>query len=106
MHSGARRRTYEQLLRDVATERQVCSGAVPPAPAPALIPQSGVATATARLNIRTGAPNPRAPVHQVVPRATELACVGLTNQGEPVNGNPVWYADANGNFFWSGGVSV
>ena len=106
MHSGARRRTYEQLLRDVATERQVCSGAVPPGQTPGLVQQSGVATATVRLNIRQGEPTTRAPVHQVVPRGTELACVGLTNSGEPVNGNPVWYADANGNFFWSGGVSV
>jgi hypothetical protein len=24
--------------------------------------------------------------------------------GEPVNGNPRWYRDPSGNYFWSGGV--
>jgi len=98
------RRTYDQLLRDVVNESQVCSGAQPPVPAPALVQQSGVVTTTVRLNIRQSQPSTRAPVHQVVPRGTELSYVGLTNSGEPVNGNSVWYADANGNFFWSGGA--
>ena len=100
------RRTYEQLLRDVATERQVCSGTVPPGHVPTVIPQPGVATTTLKLNIRRGEPSTRAPVHQVVPGGTALPYVGVTSSGEPVNGNPVWYADANGNYFWSGGVTV
>lgn len=100
------RRTYEQLLRDVETEHAVCSGGVSPGQTPQLVQRSGVATATTRLNIRRGEPSTQAPVHQVVSRGAELAYVALTDRGQPVNGNPVWYADASGNFFWSGGVSA
>lgn len=102
------RRTYEQLLRDVATEFEECTtGAIASPPAgPVLIQQSGEATTTVRLNIRNGAPNTRAPIHQTVQRGTILPYVGIVEDGEPVNGNSVWYADANENFFWSGGVTV
>ncbi len=102
------RRTYEQLLRDVVNEFEVCSTGAsgnPPA-APVLIQQPGEATASVRLNIRKGAPNTRAPIHQTVQRGTILPYVGIVEEGEPVNGNAVWYADDNGNFFWSGGVTV
>lgn len=101
------RRTYEQLLRDVVTEFEDCTAAAASPPAgPVVTPQSGEATTTVRLNIRKGGPNTRAPIHQTVQRGIKLSFVGLTQEGEPVNGNPVWYADAHGNFFWSGGVSA
>lgn len=102
------RRTYEQLLRDVVREYDECKGGTPASPpaGPSPIQQSGEATATVRLNIRKGAPNTRAPIHQTVQRGTVLAYVGIVEDGEPVNGNSRWYADANGNFFWSGGVKV
>ena len=59
---------------------------------------------TVKLNIRREKPNTRAAVVQMVPAGTELAYPGWTEQGEPINGNPRWYQDPNGNFFWSGGV--
>lgn len=97
------RRTYEQLLRDVAAEYERClDGAVPPpAPAPAVASR---VRARARLNIRRGAPSTRAPVDRTVAAGTELTVAATVETGEPVNGNPVWYADGAGNYFWSGAV--
>ena len=65
---------------------------------------SGTVTATVKLNLRRGAPSTRAPVHQSVPAGTKLDYAFLVRKGEAVNGNRVWYADAAGNYFWSGGV--
>ena len=102
------RRTYEQLLRDVVAEYEECTTAdsMTPSGGPGIVGTSGEAVTTVRLNIRKGAPNTRVPVHETVPRGTVLPYVGRVEDGQPVNGNPVWYADANGNFFWSGGVLV
>ncbi len=58
---------------------------------------------TVRLNIRRGAPNTRAPVHQTLGVGTELAYSKAVN-GEAVNANPLWLGTGDGNFFWSGGV--
>jgi len=102
------RRTYDQLLKDVAAEFEECTtGVTSGLPRGALLLEtSGEATTTVRLNIRKGSPNTRAPIHETVPRGTTLPYVGIVEKGQPVNGNPIWYADANGNFFWSGGVTV
>jgi hypothetical protein len=59
---------------------------------------------TVRLNIRRDQPSTRAAVVQTVPVGTKLDHVDWTDSGEPINGNPLWYLDANGNYFWSGGV--
>ncbi len=99
------RRTYEQLLRDIVTEHAACRQDVVSLP-PAVIEMEGTVVATSRLNIRHGIPSRRAAVVQVVGRGSELAYVGLTREGEPVNGNPVWYRTAGADYFWSGGTSA
>lgn len=96
------RRTFEQLLRDVQAEYQECLGNAPQPLVP--VPFSGQATSSVHLNIRRGAPSTRALIHQAVPPGTLLDYVGKVENGESVNGNPVWFEDANHNFFWSGGV--
>jgi N-acetylmuramoyl-L-alanine amidase len=96
------RRTYEQLLRDIVAEYADCAGQAPPAPPPP--PNAGQVTARVRLNIRAGAPSVRARVHQTVAVGTQLDYVAIVSNGDPVNGNSVWYRDAAGNYFWSGGV--
>ena len=98
------RRTYEQLLRDVVEEYEECAGTATPRPAPIL--SAGKAAATVRLNIRKGAPSTRAPIHQAVPVGTVLDYAEAIRGGQPVNGNPLWYADGKGNYFWSGGVRL
>jgi hypothetical protein len=100
------RRNYDQLLRDVVSEYESCLAytAPTPTPSPILPLKSGTVTTTVRLNIRKGAPNTRAPIYQTVQRGTELTYVDIIEDGEPVNGNPVWFTDNRSNFFWSGGV--
>ena len=100
------RRTYEQMLRDVVAEYQACiNGNLQGEPeTPAYEDSQGEVTTTVRLNIRKGGPSTRMPIHQTVQRGTVLTYSAIVPDGEPVNGNPVWYADGNGNYFWSGGV--
>ena len=94
------RRSYDQLLRDIPAEHAACTGAAQPVPGPQA--QVGAVTASVRLNIRQGEPSTRAKIYQTVAPGTVLNFVGVQQNGEPVNGNPVWYVDANGNYFWSG----
>lgn len=98
------RRSYDQLLRDVVTEYQACAGMVLPPPAVPLA-QTGTVRTTTKLNIRKGAPAQTAAVFQQVAAGTLLNYTGWVDDGEPVNGNPRWYKDGSGNFFWSGGVA-
>lgn len=99
------RRTYDQLLRDVAVEYKACTSGET-----GLLDESnvenvaGTVMTTVRLNIRRGAPNTRAPIHQTVFPGTRLQYLLRLRDGEPVNGNPIWYGDGNGNYFWSGGT--
>jgi len=95
------RRTYEQLLRDVASEFEAFNGTAPAAPT--TTGQTGSVTVTVKLNLRK-APNTRAAIVQVVPAGTVLQFTDTIPDGEPVNNNPLWYQDTHGNFFWSGGV--
>ena len=99
------RRTYEQLLRDIATEYEACTGN--PLPEREAAPGvGGTVKATVRLNIRKGAPSTRAPVYQTVPSGTTLTFSSMTRDGESINGDSLWYMDRNGNYFWSGGTRL
>ena len=97
------RRTYEQLLRDIAKEYEACTGKTP-SPEEPYEQQNGIVRTMVKLNIRSRTPDTRAAVHQMVPPGTRLEYCQVIRRGEPVNGNPVWYGDGNGHFFWSGGV--
>jgi len=98
------RRTYEQLLRDIVLEFNECTGQGTSMDSVEVPPEEGKLITIARLNIRKGEPNTRAHIIQTVPANTELSYTGLTDTGEAINGNPLWYRNANGDFFWSGGV--
>jgi len=98
------RRTYDQLLKDVATEYDICTGKIP-AP-PKLVRKSGTARVTVKVNIRRGEPNTKAPVVGVLMAGAELKYVGYVENGENINGNAKWFKEANGNYFWSGAVLV
>lgn len=96
------RRTYDQLLRDVAAEFEQCSGN--PAPHLGVTTTVGTVEVTHTLNIRQGQPNTRAVIVETVSPGTVLTYVGWTNDGDRVNNISKWFVDARGNFFWSGGV--
>jgi N-acetyl-anhydromuramyl-L-alanine amidase AmpD len=70
-------------------------------PPPAAPPQ---VTALTNLKVRSGAPNTTAAIRRVAVAGSALAVAGFTAQGESVSGNPNWYRDANGDFFWAGGT--
>jgi N-acetylmuramoyl-L-alanine amidase len=104
------RRTYEQLLRDIPLEYGACRQAAAqaasgPGTTIPFVNQAGTVHATARLNVRKDAPNRMAHVVSTVAAGGELPYVGWVVDGEPVNGNPKWFRDAHGNFFWSGATS-
>ncbi|HEY6505239.1 MAG TPA: peptidoglycan recognition family protein [Chitinophagaceae bacterium] len=97
------RRTYEQLLRDIVQEYNDCTEtATVPVPV-SITPQTGKVTVAVKLNIRKE-PNTRASIVQVLSPGAIIDFVAVAENGQPVNNNPVWYKDINGNYFWSGGV--
>lgn len=97
------RRTYDQLLRDVVQEFNECTGKAPVNGPKEVKSKHGKVMTTVRLNIRSSRPSMRALVAKVVPPGTELSFKGQA-EGDPINGNALWYQDVDGNFFWSGGV--
>lgn len=96
------RRTYDRLLLDIAAEFAECTGAA--VASWKIIEGQGRVVTTVRLNIRKDAPRTKSPVAQIAPVGSMLEYTGWTDEGEPINGNPRWYRDANGCFFWSGGI--
>jgi hypothetical protein len=95
-------RTYEQLLKDIVKEYNVCLGH--PEETPADILFAGTAEATVNLRLRT-APSTHAETIRVVPPGTPLTLVERVN-GDPVNGNSSWFKTTDGNYIWSGGVRM
>lgn len=69
-----------------------------------LVPMRGRVLTRVDLRVRQGAPTTFAPAVETVPRGTELSYVGWTSNGLNVHGNPHWYMDEHGNFFWAGGT--
>lgn len=98
------RRSYEQLLKDVVTEFNLCSGQEAATPALTVQEVSGKAIATARLNVRKGKPSTLAPISQTIAVGGEITYTGLTNVGQAINGNKLWYRTGDNEWFWSGGV--
>lgn len=105
------RRTYDQLLKDIVAEYQTCmisddnTPITPATPQWNFTAQAGEVVTTAKLNIRKDTPRRTADLVQVLPAGTPLDYVGWVTDGEAVNGNSKWYRNANGHYFWSGGVT-
>jgi N-acetylmuramoyl-L-alanine amidase len=62
-------------------------------------------TALTNLNLRSGAPSRSSRIVGVVTRGEMLSPVAVV-QGDPVDGNALWYRDALGRYFWAGGTTV
>ena len=97
------RRTYDQLLRDIPLEYNDCIGGA--APANNFTAMAGTGIVSHSVNIRLGSPTTRASIVHVAGSGEQLPYVGFVDNGESVNGNPKWYKDKDGNYFWSGAVS-
>lgn len=102
------RRSFEQLQRDVATEIALCTAPqdADPRPALELAAVAGEARALVRINVRRGYPGRLSPIARTLEPGARARYVAVVENGEPVNGNARWYRDAEGNFFWSGGVEA
>lgn len=102
------RRSYEQLLRDVATEIALCTAddASDPRPVPAGGAARGTARVVSRLHLRRGYPSRMSPSVRILQPGDRIEYVRTVENGEPVNGNARWYCDENGDYFWSGAVSI
>jgi uncharacterized protein YraI len=59
-------------------------------------------TALSNLNVRAGLPTTAAPVRKMVTAGTVLTVAGFTAAGQSIGGNPFWYQDPSGDFFWAG----
>lgn len=59
-------------------------------------------TAISNLNVRAALPSTLAPVRRVVVSGTRLSIAGFIAEGQRVSGNPFWYQDPAGDFFWAG----
>jgi N-acetylmuramoyl-L-alanine amidase len=68
--------------------------------------EAGTVTTTRPLNIRQGAPSTSAILMSTAPKGTPLAYTAWTSTGENVQGNPHWYRDADGNYFWAGATDA
>ncbi|HZL08788.1 MAG TPA: peptidoglycan recognition family protein [Prolixibacteraceae bacterium] len=97
------RRTYDQLLKDIVTEFNECTGGV--AEEYAFTAQPGTGNILHRLNIRKGAPTTKADVLEIVSPGSPFAYTGFVPNGESVNGNSKWFKNEAGNFVWSGAIS-
>jgi N-acetylmuramoyl-L-alanine amidase len=61
------------------------------------------AVAKVALNLRVN-PNTAQPPVKTVQAGTALPYVGITEQGENIQGNSIWFLTNDGHWFWSGGV--
>ena len=96
------RRTYDQLLKDIVTEFNECTGVAAPTPLNITL-QSGTAVTAVRLNVRK-TPDTRSDIIQVLPANNSVNFTEIVNNGQAVNNNPVWYKDTSGGYCWSGGM--
>jgi N-acetyl-anhydromuramyl-L-alanine amidase AmpD len=56
-------------------------------------------------NLRSGAPNTKAPISQLILAGTQFAVAGAI-VGETVAGNHYWYANGSGGFLWAGATDT
>jgi len=57
------------------------------------------------VNLRAAKPSTTSSIIRVMLAETRVPVAGFV-AGERVNGNPFWYADPQGNFFWAGATDV
>ena len=57
------------------------------------------------VNLRSRRPNQSAPIVRVMIAPSRQAVAGFVS-GERVRGNPFWYADQQGDYFWAGATDV
>ncbi len=77
---------------------------IPNSPGLALIANASVQTVK-NVNLRQSRPNTASSIVGVIPANTNIAVAGFA-AGERVQGNPYWYANAQGNYLWAGATNM
>lgn len=95
-------RSYNQLLLDVVSEFNDCTGEN--IPVYNFTEQPGSGKVIHKLNIRKAEPTTHAEIVEIINPGVSVSFTGFVDNGESVNGNSKWFRDQNGNYFWSGGV--
>jgi N-acetyl-anhydromuramyl-L-alanine amidase AmpD len=72
---------------------------------PSEIPAIAKVKVLVNANLRQ-APRRTGPPVRIVPAGTDFDVCEFTDAGERINGNPIWYRDAAGNYLWAGATSV
>ena len=83
----------------------VAAAAVAVPPSFSKTEEKGKVTTQTRINLRSQPDTTKPPVNTIAPNV-QLAYDGFTNDGGKINGNGKWYYTNEGNWFWSGAVSV
>jgi hypothetical protein len=68
-------------------------------------PKYGRVKAMTDLKLREMVPNTKARIVKVIPSGTAIEFTGFVSKGELIEGNPNWYKDVFGNYFWAGHTS-
>jgi opacity protein-like surface antigen len=68
-------------------------------------PKYGRVKAMTDLKLREMVPNTKARIIKVIPAGTAIEFTGFVSKGELIEGNPNWYKDVFGNYFWAGHTS-
>ena len=97
------RRTYDQLLKDIVSEFNECTGTA--IHTYSFTASPGMAQVLHKVNIRKGEPTTKTDTIQVISAGTSVNYIGYVSDGEPVNGNAKWFKNEAGNYFWSGALS-
>jgi len=69
-------------------------------------PKYGRVHAVTEVKMREKIPNTRARIVKVYPVGTTLEFTGYVIKGELIDGNPYWYKDVFGNYFWAGSTHM
>jgi hypothetical protein len=68
-------------------------------------PKYGRVKVVTEIKLREMVPNTKARIIKVIPVGTTLEFTGYVSKGELIEGNPNWYKDVYGNYFWAGHTS-
>lgn len=95
---AASQRSFDQLIRDVASLHTKFLGAEP------TTPSSGKAITRVNLRVRSGGASRLFPTSRLLTTGTEIDYAEIV-EGETVLGNDQWLSLGNDEFVWSGGVN-
>lgn len=68
-------------------------------------PKYGMVKTLIETKLREKVPNTKARIVKVIPAGTPIEYTGYVTKGELMDGNPNWYKDVFGNYFWAGSTN-